>query len=425
MFRPGKDRKYDETMTIEIRSVSDAEFPAWSDAVSIGFFHPERRGDDGFRRTFWEQEIGEGRVIGGFDGDHVAGTHATFHTDLTVPGGGSIGVGAVTSVTVQPTHRRRGILKGMMALGLRQSVDLGEAASVLIPSEWPIYGRFGYGRATEEVKVRITAAAAGLLEPLPGTIEMVSAEQWCEEMPGVYERVRAVTPGAVGRPEWWWRYGAGLLHPRDVPADQGMLFAVCRDDRGVARGYATYTAKSLGDRIGFVPNMAISASVLAETPAVWARLMQFLWEQDWAVRVEVDVQPSDDTWRLFMSNPRAAWQSDRYDTLWVRILDVPAALSARTYGSEGRIVLSVQDKDGYADGVYALEGGPSGATVTRTTENPDLVLPVQSLGSLLLGGYAASALASADLVTEEKPGALAVADRMFKTATQPFAPTWF
>ncbi|MEY9862798.1 putative acetyltransferase [Catenulispora sp. GAS73] len=412
-------------MTIEIRTVSDAEFPAWSDAVSVGFFHFDHRGSDGLRRIFWEKEIGQGRVFGAFDGELVVGTHGTFHTELTVPGGAPLGVGAVTAVTVQQTHRRRGILKELMTRGLRQSAERGEAASILIPSEWPIYGRFGYGRATEEVTTRIDARAAGLLAPLPGTVELVSAERWCEEMPSVYDRIRATTPGAIERSPQWWRRSAGLLQAQGQPVDKSTLFAVCRDEDGVARGYASYSAERAPQNVGFTKNMTLNASVLAETPAIWARLMQFLWEQDWIVRVEVDLQPNDDTWRLFMTNPRAAWQADRYDTLWLRILDAEAALSARTYGHEAKLVLAVHDTDGYADGVYALEAGPDGATVRRTTESPNLSLPVQSLGSLLLGGYAPSLLAAANLVTEETPGALGVADRMFKTAGQPFAPTWF
>ncbi|MEY9931136.1 putative acetyltransferase [Catenulispora sp. GP43] len=412
-------------MPIAVKSVSDSEFDTWSDAVSVGFLHYEKRGQGDFRRLMWEEGISQGRVLGGFDGEQIVGTHATFHTDLTVPGGAALGVGAVTAVTVQATHRRRGILKGLMALGLRQSAERGEAASILIPSEWPIYGRFGYGPATEEAMVQIDATAAALRAPLPGTVELIGAEQWCEEMPAVYDRIRTTTPGAIERPLWRWRMDAGLVRPAGRPEDKSTMFAVLRDEAGIIRGSASYQAKSAGERVGFTPNTTLSASVLAETPAVRARLMQFLWEQDWVVRVDVETERADAAWRLFMSNPRAARQSDRYDTLWLRVLDASAALSARTYQSEGRIVLSVRDEGGPADGVYALEGGPAGATVKRTTESPDLTLPVQSLGSMLLGGYAPSLLVSADLVTEERHGALAVADRMFKTPTQPFAPTWF
>ena len=410
---------------VAIKPVSDAEFDTWSDAVSVGFLSYDKRGQGDFRRLMWEKEIAQGRVLGAFDGEKVVGTYATFHTGLTVPGGAPLGVGAVTAVTVQATHRRRGILKGLMALGLRQSLEHGEAASVLIPSEWPIYGRFGYGPATEEAIVQIDAATAGLRAPLPGTVELVGVEQWCEEMPAVYDRIHAATPGAIERPLWRWRLESGLIRPEGRPEDKSTMYAVLRDEAGVVRGSASYRAKHAGERVGFTPNSILSASVLAETPAVRARLLQFLWEQDWVVRVDIETERCDAAWRQFMSNPRVARQSDRYDTLWVRILDAAAALSARTYQSEGRIVLAVKDEDGPADGVYALEGGPSGATVERTTQSPDLTLPVQTLGSMLLGGHAPSWLASADLVTEERHGALALADRMFTTPTLPFAPTWF
>lgn len=410
-------------MTIDIRPIVDAEFPAWSDAVAVGFHHAQTRDGGAFRRPVWEAEIGRGRVLGGIDGGRVAGTLGAFHTELTVPGG-SVGAGAITSVTVQATHRRRGILRAMMTRALRQAAELGEAVVVLIPSEWPIYGRYGFGPATEEVEWQIDTAAAGLLEPLPGTIELLGVEEWRQEMAEVYERLRSAMPGAISRAGWWWDRAAGLARPAGQPDDKSKLFAVHRDESGIAQGYATYTVEER-DRVGLAPNNKLKADVFAATPAVRARLMQFLWEQDWVVEVEVGAQPTDDIWRLFLHNPRAAWQADRYDTLWVRIMDVPSALTARTYAGEGRLVLAVQDKDGYAEGVFAVEGGPEGATCVPTTQSPDLTLPVQTLGSLYLGGYAASSLARAGLVTEERPGALALADAMFRTAVAPFAPTWF
>lgn len=190
------------------------------------------------------------------------------------------------------------------------------------------------------------------------------------------------------------------------------------------RGGTQYKVKEVPTE-HFRPTSAIRGSLLAESAEARVRLLQFLWEHDWVAEVEVDTQPIDDTYRHLLRDARAAFQSSRNDVLWIRLLDVAAALSQRTYESEGRIVIAVEDKDDYAAGVYALEGGPDGATCTRTTESPDLTLPVQTLGSLFLGGYSATALASVGLVTEDRAGALKLADRMFKTPVPPFATTWF
>jgi predicted acetyltransferase len=374
----------------------------------------------------WEDELASGRVFAGLEDGRAVGTLGAFSTDLTVPGGAAARVGAMSAVTVLPTHLRRGILSGMMAQSLRQSVELGECASILIPAEWPIYGRFGYGPATEQVNTRIDAVEARLINPLPGTVEFVSAEQWCEETRDSYERVRLATPGAIPRQAWWWRREAGLLEPEGKNLDKEQLFAVYRDESGVVRGDVRYQVKDADKWAGFRPKQSLDGHLLAETPVVRARLLQFLWEQDWIAEVRLEDEPVDDTWRQLLQNPRVVAQHDRADVLWVRLLDVAAALSGRTYEAEGRLVIAVQDRDGYAEGVYALEGGPAGATCVRTDRSPDLTMPVQTLGSLYMGGHSATAQAQVGLIVEERAGALAVADRMFTTVgASPYCATWF
>lgn len=413
-------------MSIDVRVVRESEFDAWSDASALGFYHPENRGGGDYWRRLMPGEVAAGRVIGGFDGKTVCGTFRNCLQEVSVPGGASLRAGAVTAVTVLPTHRRRGVLSRMMELGLRQSAEAGESMSVLIPAEYPIYGRFGFGRATEQVSWRVDTAGAAAVRPLPGTVEFVPARQWCEEMPAVHERVRKTYAGGILRPaEWWWEREAGLITRSGNPEDLQSLFAVVRDADGVPRGYAKYRIEAK-PWSHFRPTAVLYASILAETPEFYTRLVQFLWEQDWATEIEIGTGAVDDAWRHLMANPRLASQSERIDVLWARVLDVPVALGARTYSAEGRIVLRVEDKDGYAAGTFALEAGADGtATCQRTTEAADLTLPVQSLGSLYFGGVSASSLASIGLVAEERRGAVALADRMFVTSRAPYCVTWF
>jgi predicted acetyltransferase len=411
-------------MPFEIKIVDDAGYDAFSDAVDVGFLKPRERGHGAFRRTMVGGEIAAGRVIGAYDGDRVVGTFANHRDTVTVPGGAAVPVSAVTSVTVAQTHRRRGILSSMTAKGLRQSADAGEPLSILIPAEWPIYGRFGYGHATDEARYTFDTKRCALARPLPGTVDFASAPEFVEAGKAVYERVRAATPGAITRSDPWWQREAGLLTRDGKPTDNECLFVVYRDEAGVARGVAYYEPQE-GSWEGFVPDNSAEAYLTAEDHVARVRLLQFLWEQDWFASFSVEKFTVDDSWRHLMADPRVARQKQRYDVMWARVLDVVAALEARTYEGEGRLVLAVTDPAGYAEGVYVLEGGPSGATVKRTTEAPDLTLPVQTLGALYFGHHAATALARVGEVTEEKPGALAVADRMFRTAIPPYCVTWF
>jgi len=410
-------------VAIEIKVVTESSYDDFSDAVDVAFMHPEIRGRGEFRRRLFADDIAAGRLFSGYDGDRVVGTFANYQRDVTVPGGAALPVSAVSAVSVAQTHRRRGILSSMMARGLRQSADAGEALSILIPAEYPIYGRFGYGHATDEARYRFDTKRAALTRPLPGTVEYVSAAEWVEQTPAVYDRLRAATPGAIARNGHSYEREAGLLTHDGKPTDKEQLFALYRDESGTVRGSVQYKVKE-GTWDGFVPDHTADATILAEDHVARVRLLQFLWEQDWLISFGAQF-PADDSWRHLMANPRVARQTERFDVLWARVLDVVTALEARTYEGEGRLVLAVTDPDGYAEGVYALEGGSNGASVKRTTETPDLTLPVQTLGSLYFGNHAASVLARVGQVTEEKAGALAVADRMFKTATPPHCVTWF
>ena len=413
-------------MAIEIKVVTDSTLEDYSDAIDVGFYHPQNRGKRGARRREWfAEDLAAGRFIAAFEDGRVVGTFGNHANAVTVPGGASVPVAAVTAVTVNQTHRRRGILSAMMATALRRSADAGEPLSILIPAEWPIYGRFGYGHATDEARYEVDATRCAVARPLPGSVEFVSSARWVEEIPAVYDRLRARTPGAIERRHRWHERDIGLLTWDGKPTDGEWFLAVYRDESGVARGGVRYKY-SEKDWKGFVPDgRATEVCLVAEDHVARVRLLQFLWEQDWITGFETEHFPVDDSWRHLLANPRLVRERQRYDVLWARVLDVPAALTARTYEGEGRLVVAVTDPAGYAEGVYALEGGPGGATVKRTTEAADLTMPVRTLGSLYFGHHAATALAAVGGLTEDKPGALAVADRMFKTVIPPFCATWF
>jgi predicted acetyltransferase len=118
--------------------------------------------------------------------------------------------------------------------------------------------------------------------------------------------------------------------------------------------------------------------------------------------------------------------SDLVDGLWVRLFDVPRALEARTYATAGSLVLEVVD-DGAAGGRsrLALDAGPDGATCRHTGRDADLVVPVAALGAAYLGGTRLRAVVIGTGFEERTPGALAVADGLFRAADEPWCSTGF
>jgi predicted acetyltransferase len=133
----------------------------------------------------------------------------------------------------------------------------------------------------------------------------------------------------------------------------------------------------------------------------------------------------DDAVPWLLVDARHAKADNRFDFLWLRLLDTAALLGARAYGVPGKLVIEVVDADGYAGGRFALDGGPVGATCAPTTETVDLTIGVSALGSICLGGYPVRTLAAAGLVDEHAPGTVARAARMFATDRAPWCTTWF
>jgi predicted acetyltransferase len=126
-----------------------------------------------------------------------------------------------------------------------------------------------------------------------------------------------------------------------------------------------------------------------------------------------------------LADARALRQTARFDFVWVRLLKVGDALSARRYLLDGQVVIEVLDDLGLAGGRYRLAGGPSGASCTRTSSSADLSLGVDALGSAYLGGVSLRTLARAGRVVEHRPGALDRADAMFRPPVTPWCTTWF
>lgn len=409
-------------MTIDVRTVREEEFDAWSDALDVGFHSPKTRGDGPRRRK--ASDIA--RCIGAFDGEKPVATFRSIEMQVTVPGGAFVPLTGVSAVSVLPTHRRRGLLSRMMTFEFEAARERGEALAGLFAAEYPIYGRYGYGPAVEGASWELDARAAKFVKDLPGTVEVVTADEARSIGPRVYDGVRAITPGAVTRDAVYWDRALGFTAREGDDSAKELLNAVLRDDDGRAVGYLRYKfgeEKWTRSR----PDNAVKAlDLIALNVEYEARLWQFLADHDWVSHVVAEeVRRADELWRDLLVNRRVAWSSDAWEGMWLRVLDPEAALAARRYEVPGRVVLRVVDKDGYGDGTFALEGGPDGATCGRTTESPDVTIPVAILGSILLGGFTAQRYARLGMLDEHRTGAVGSLSAMFQTGIAPWAPTGY
>jgi predicted acetyltransferase len=407
-------------MAIEIRTITADEAVAHRRAVRAGFGTADTVDDPD-----WVADVYEplDRVYAAFDGRAIVATLQSFPTELTVPGGRVVRAGALTAVACRATHRRQGLLTRMITDDLASSRERGESAQVLIASEYPIYGRFGYGPATHTVSWELETRATGFVTPGSGTVELVDNETFRKEAPAIFERVRTQRPGMIERSDFDWDVHADLRRrPEDKPWPGFRVLA--RDDDGAAQGWASY--KVIDDWTDLrARSTAEVADLCAATPAAEARLWRFVAEHDLVTRMKASDRPVDDSLPWLLDNARAVRQTGRVDFLWVRVLDVAASLAARSYTVAGRLVLEIVDPLGLAGGRLALDATPEGAACVPTQESADLSLPIRTLGAAYLGGVRLTTLHAAGWLDEHAPGAVARADAVLAGAVAPWCNTWF
>ncbi|MFI9269555.1 GNAT family N-acetyltransferase [Kitasatospora sp. NPDC052896] len=411
---------------IEIRVVGEDELAAWGAAVSVGFLRAGLPDAPEFRRLRQFPE----RTVGAFDGERIVGTFRSFPTELTLPGGALLPVSAITGVTVHPTHRRRGLLTRMMTRELAAARDRGEAVAILIAAEYGIYGRFGFGPATRHHGWRVDLSRTRGLRPgLPtvpgGRLDLIDMAELGKLGPELHERWRRGRPGAIARDAAFWKPLTGEM---TMPGREWKEpFAVVhRDAAGTVTGLAVYRVDD--NWAGPVPDNTLTVrDFLALDPPTEVALWRYLLSVDWVRHVTVPNIAPDDPLPLLLADPRAARPyEDDCDFVWLRVLDVPAAFGARTYGAPGRVVLDVADPDGHAAGRWALEVDPTGTgRVTRTDDPADLALGAAELGRLYLGAETAPRLAAAALVTELRRGAAQALDLLLRTPLRAWNPDGF
>ena len=407
-------------MPVEIRTISADEAVAFRRAVRAGFSDGETVDDPEYARDSAEPLD---RTYAAFDGESMVATLRSFPTELTVPGASTVPAGALTAVTCRATHRRQGLLTRMITADLANSRERGEPAHVLIASEYPIYGRFGYGPATESVRWEFDSSAAGFTAPGSGTVEFVDNETFRKEGPAIFERVRASRPGMIGRSDVVWDMLADLRRRPENKPWHGFRVLV-RDDDGIAQGWASY--KVVDDWADLRSrSTAEVADLCAAQPGTEARLWRFLADLDLVTKVTAGDRPVDDVLPWLLDNARAVRQAGRADFLWVRVLDVATSLAARSYAAAGGLVLEVVDPLGLTGGTFSLDASSDGAVCSTTDAPADLTLPIRALGAAYLGGARLATLHAAGWLDEHTPGSVARADALFAGTVAPWCNTWF
>ena len=402
-------------MTIEIRPPAEDELRPAMEAAQAAFGSDVEDHD-------WERErkiLPPSRALAAYDGDRPVGFAAAYAFDLSIPGG-QLPCAGGTGVGVLPTHRRRGILRDFMRRQLADVQSWGEPIAALWASEASIYGRFGYGAAAPGVVAKSNPKRFALKDGRPSnvTVRLTDADEAFLLVPAVYDSVRAGRAGMLSRSETWWKE-LRLADPKEWRRGASQKFYAVAEVDGKAEGYTTYRVKDEWED-GFPKGEVRVVEVFATSTAVERELWRFLHSID--LTVKVDVFSLDPASSLFLNvrDPRALGLR-LGDALWLRLVDLDAALKARSYKPGESLVLEVTDElCPWNAGRYRV-----GDDAGRTEDTADLALDVADLASAYLGAFDFHRLVHAGRAQERREGAAEAATLLFRTDLPPYCPEVF
>lgn len=298
--------------------------------------------------------------------------------------------------------------------------------AVLTASESVIYGRFGYGLATNALGVDIDPRHGAFARPVdyPGHLALLDHDTAMEVLPALYDRVRLRRPGMLGRgAAYWQRQMRNPSAPMDGAG--GRFYVAYEGASGRVDGAAIYRVRGQWTD-GIAGGTVLLREIFAATDEAYAAVWRYLLDIDLVASVQCPSRPVDEPLRWLLADPRRLRATRLTDDLWLRVVDVPAALAARRYAVDDGLVLEISDRFlPHNAGRYTLEGGPGGAACRPTTADADIALDVADLGAILLGGVRPSALARAGRVVGRSAGALPRADALFAADQAPYCGTGF
>lgn len=346
-----------------------------------------------------------GRALAAFEGDEMVGTTQSFGSSMVVPGGAVVPQAAISRVGVRADYTRRGVVTALMR---EQLSTLPEPVATLRASEGRIYGRFGYGVAGRVRLVRVDARKAVIPGAMSGRVRMIDADTADKLLPELHDHIGLIRPGQISRwPGWWAR-------ARDRKGDAENMAVVVHTGPDGDDGFLAYKVDETKD---FRHHLSIEDFVCSNADA-WRDLWIYVTRLDLIDTVELEV-PVDDPVNWLFENPRVVETKDLFDEIWLRLVDVPRMLQARTYGVADPVVLHVQDALLPSnDGSYRVS--PDG--VERVDAAADITIPVDLLGAVYLGDTTFSQLA----VTKRIEGTrLDQADALFAAGQKPYCGSFF
>lgn len=405
-------------MDLEMRQITRDTFPDFLDTLGVAFQFD--RSEEETENFIQVDELD--RSFGAIEDGAMVGTFGAFSFELSTPGA-AVAAAGLTAVCVLPTHRRRGVLTSMIRRHYEDARERGEPVSILWASESPIYGRFGYGPATQGVLLEVDTRHGALLPGggAAGACRLVDKAEAEKIFPEVYERVRP-RPGMLNRPQAHWTH-RHFFDPESWRAGATSNRFTVYEESGRVEGYVRWRGKENWEK-GLAAGTAQVGELIAATTQAERGLWEFLLGLDLVQTIKAGRRPVDEPLAMLLADPRRL-QRTVNDALWLSILDVPAALAARRYSVTGAVTIAVTGGfAGGVDGTYRLVGGRDGAQCVPTDAVPDITMSAAELAALYLGGARPGPMAKWGSVVAA-PEVLRTVDAMFSWDEAPWCPEVF
>lgn len=408
----------------QLEYVTDDTFAEFHAAISRGFQEQPHAELLDFDRKLFDNS----RMFGFKVGRRWVSTCGDFERQLVVPGGAAVPTAGVTVVTVHPPYRRRGLLRQMMRHQLEEVARRKEPLAALWASESLIYGRFGYGPATTRAVLSGTNRRLAFLPGVrtSGSVDEVTREEFMAVAPALHDAMRADRPGTMARDQGVWEF-ATFDKEFARRGSSELRYVLHYDDEGTPDGFATYRFKE--DFEEEPAGEVRIKEVWAEDPAAYASLWRYLLDLDLARTFRLWSAAADEPLRHLVADARAV-RTELTDNLYVRVVDVAAALQARRYAADLDVVVEIADEILPANsGCWRIRthADPGGAVaeVSRVEGSPDLSMGVLELGTVFMGGTPLAHLHRAGRICEHTPGAVAAASTAFGWHRAPYSPDMF
>jgi predicted acetyltransferase len=410
-------------MPIEIRTIEPDETATWLASLRTSFNASWPVGplaED--VRSVWDYD----RVWAATDGEIVVGTARSWATEVTVPGPARLPGTAIAAVSVLPTYRRRGVMRGLMDTDLAAARDRGEVLGALWASQATIYGRLGFGSATRAATWRVDVGPGVVPgEPRAGALEVTPPSSEARDViRGVFERWREVQPGELRRREFTWDLALGLRPSVRGDDPWSGTLVIHRDQAGDPDGYVRYHLEERWERRRGVGVLHVD-ELHALTDEAYRDLWRLVCGMEWAATVRAEQRAVHERLPWLVADGRTAQPESVADGLWLALIDLARALEARAYTASGRLVLGVRRTDGASPERVLLDASPDGTTCRSTTETPDLVVSASALAAAYLGDVSLRTATIGGGADEHRPGTLALLDRLLRTVDPPWCSTFF